>query len=938
MTGVLEAPVAVPAPEVGMTDAAPRGGGWTRLRVDLRLARRQAARAWGSSLLVVALVAMPMALLTGGAIFGFSRLATPEQKITAELGHSDAWLQVVGGPDPSRWQNVADPWWNSVERDDDNVPVNPELPPIDDVTGLLPPGTRVIEIALAAMVAETPGGLGNFEAIIGEAWDPALDGRFEFLTGRAPANAREAMVSPGALDRLDAAVGDTLTLAEPHLTFTIVGVLKSATQPDSAQSLYLPAAGALTAAVQSRTWFTPDWQPTADELPALNHEGVIAYARDLVADSPGIGSMDASAAWTIAAAAAIVAAFCAYLVVLLAGAAFAVSARRQQRSLAVAASVGAPRASVFRIVLLQGTVLGVVAGVVGAAIGVGLAAIALPVFDDGNAQSYWGFNVPWPLIIGVVLFAIVVATASAIMPARAATRGDVLAALRGARRPVSVRADRPLWGSLLVAVGLAVTAVSGLTLGALNAAEEIDYGNPLRQLAVIGVIAGPILFQIGVVLAGHWILSLLAKAGAYLGLAPRIATRDAAANPSRVVPAFGAIAACVFIASFALSAVGVYGASNAKNWWYSSPLGTVHVDVWTTYAGTDDMEDAAVAALEVTDPDRTAIVRGQSQMFETDEQGLPVGPEAETLFTPELVHYIDCDTIESGSCSQRASALLTAGWVHVIDEADLDVALGVKVPEAAIRAFRGGAAIVTDPDFIADGNVTINQWNRQFVDTYWQYYDPERPLDPLGSWRLTAAEVDLEHPLPFPVVVSPETAAELGMSIAPIQVIGAYDAPPTQERLDALAEVVAQPWGADGGLSYGMENGPPDTAPWLWLIIGATGVLVLGASAVTLGLARFERRPDDATLTAVGAPRRLRRGIAFWQGVVIVGVGAVTGTLAGLIPMWGITLMQPDSLNIGDAPWPWLAGLALGLPIAIAIANWLVPPRHPDLTRRTAIA
>jgi hypothetical protein len=37
-------------------------------------------------------------------------------------------------------------------------------------------------------------------------------------------------------------------------------------------------------------------------------------------------------------------------------------------------------------------------------------------------------------------------------------------------------------------------------------------------------------------------------------------------------------------------------------------------------------------------------------------------------------------------------------------------------------------------------------------------------------------------------------------------------------------------------------------------------------------------------------------------------------------------------------PWPWLALLAIGLPAAIVLAAWLVPPRHPDLTRRTVIA
>ena len=283
-------------------------------------------------------------------------------------------------------------------------------------------------------------------------------------------------------------------------------------------------------------------------------------------------------------------------------------------------------------------------------------------------------------------------------------------------------------------------------------------------------------------------------------------------------------------------------------------------------------------------------------------------------------------------------ALLSAGYVHVIDGADLDTALGVTVPDAALRAFESGGAIVTDPDFVADRSVTINQWDREFLDTYWQNYDPDQPLDPLDSWTLPATEIDLTHPLWFKVIISPDTAAKLGMSTVPVTIIGAYDEPPTQKSLDALAENVAQPFLAAGGLAFGMENGPPDPAPWLWLIIGATGVLVLGAAGVTLGLARYERRPDDATLTAVGAPQRLRRGIAFWQGIVIVGVGAVTGTLAGLIPMWGITLWQPDQLDISNAPWPWLAGLALGLPLAIATVNWLVPPRHPDLTRRTAIA
>ena len=141
------------------------------------------------------------------------------------------------------------------------------------MTSLLPAGTRVIEITGASATAETPGGIGILELSIGDAWDPALAGRFEFLAGRAPANAHEAMVSPGALGRLDAQLGDTVTLTDPRAEFTIVGVLKSATLPDSAQTLFVPAGTGLDAAEGMRTWFTPDWQPTADQVPELNHNG-----------------------------------------------------------------------------------------------------------------------------------------------------------------------------------------------------------------------------------------------------------------------------------------------------------------------------------------------------------------------------------------------------------------------------------------------------------------------------------------------------------------------------------------------------------------------------------------------------------------------------------------------------------------------------------------
>jgi len=119
-------------------------------------------------------------------------------------------------------------------------------------------------------------------------------------------------------------------------------------------------------------------------------------------------------------------------------------------------------------------------------------------------------------------------------------------------------------------------------------------------------------------------------------------------------------------------------------------------------------------------------------------------------------------------------------------------------------------------------------------------------------------------------------------------------------------------------------------------------VLVLGASAVALGLARFERRPDDATLSAVGGTRLLRRNIGFWQGLVIAGFGTFAGAAAGILPPIGFWMQSQTAyqgpMDLADIPWAMLLGLAVALPVMIAVVNWLVPPRHPDLTRRTAIA
>ncbi|KHK98898.1 hypothetical protein LK09_08570 [Microbacterium mangrovi] len=888
------------------------------------------------------LVALPVAGLAGGAVMVRSHIASPQQRADLELGRTGAWLQVVGGADPTRTQDPRRPYDNTVAQDADGRPANAERPAPTSPASVLPAGTRTIELhEQGSLFVKTATGVGQVAVTAGPAWDPALRGRYVILGGSAPANSSEAMVTPGMLDRLGAKIGDRVTLADSGAGYTISGTMRRLDQLASDEEVYLPSS-ALGDVPGLARWYTPDWQPTTAQLADLNHAGFIAYGRDLATRAANGGDNETSQnVWTALLIGTVAAVFCGYLVVMLAGAAFAVAARRQQRSLAVAGSVGATPADAFRVVLLQGTVLGAAGGLVGATVGVGLAAAVLAVTDNGALDTFWGnwgVKVPWSVLLGILIFAVVVGTVAAIVPARAATKGDTLGALRGARRPARLNARRPVWGGLLMVLGLAGTVVGGLTLAALNLHEPVEDELPLRSIALWAVVLSPVVFQIGMLLAGHWVLTGIARVASRLGFAPRLASRDAAANPSRVIPAFAAIAVCVFLASFALSATATSSAANSRMYSWSGPLGSVQVSAWgqdashatTTLRTIDDL-------LAPTNPTST-IVQYFPQDAPTDP-GTGIGDP----------HFGVWATSSPCNGCATGDAVVSPGAVSVVDPDKLGALLDVSVPARIVDLMkRGGAVQVSsprDPSIGKEGTITLQEWATSALNDY-----TERMTNPSGTTG------DLPRPrrsieLPFTrfaadrtsgtaqVVIAPATAKRLGMTVVPQFVVAVYPRPidtPTLDRLTAAAKNVRV--GESGTLDVRAERGPDPAAPWLWLIMAVAGVLVIGASAVSLGLARFERRPDDATLAAVGANRGVRRRINAWQAGIIAGIGTVVGTIAGVIPVWGLLSGNTYFRFAQDVPWVWLILLALGLPALVAVVSWAVPPRHPDLTRRTAIA
>jgi putative ABC transport system permease protein len=117
---------------------------------------------------------------------------------------------------------------------------------------------------------------------------------------------------------------------------------------------------------------------------------------------------------------------------------------------------------------------------------------------------------------------------------------------------------------------------------------------------------------------------------------------------------------------------------------------------------------------------------------------------------------------------------------------------------------------------------------------------------------------------------------------------------------------------------------------------GATvgGILIaLGVLAMTVGLIRSETAGDLRTLTAAGAGARTRRALTGVTAGVIALLGAALGTVAAFLASlaWAHSSLTQ---TFGNVPWSDVGLLVIGMPLAGAVAGWLLGGRAPSAVAR----
>ena len=774
-----------------------------RLRPLLRIAWRDARGHRGRSLLVLAMVALPVAALTAG-LTAYTALTPTTDELAADvLGHGDVTL--VGDPVALR-RAAAD----------------------------LPDGATVT-VRTTVTARTVAGGAQHTVAVDDVAPDDAvLAPRYEMLDGRAPQRPGEAAVTPAVLADLDAGIGERIGLDEPALHLTVTGTVRRPERLAEPAALVAPGTlddvpGAVVSAV------FVDLPAGVDPADLVLDEAVTSVTRtDLTgADeetSTAFGSMFGLAALGLAETGLVIAA------------AFVVGTqRRLRRAGLVAAAGGEPRDN-RAVVLSEGVVLGLLGGIAGVGLGL-LAVAALSSRLDDIAGRVTSDTAPPPgVLVGAIALGVVTATLAVLGQARLAGRVGVIDALAG-RLPDPAPPGRVArWGGIVGLAGAGVIA-AGAGLGE----EGI-------QVLGVGVMV------VGALMAVPLLVAITGRAATSLPLPLRLAARDTARHGRR---AGAAVAAAALALALPITVATIMRAEDTRNR-AEPPLATDHVLV--SGGNRASMADAPAVDAAV----RAAVdVEAAAPMLPAQ---LPDDGGPATVFAGPA----------GGTAGAAQLGTLTVGGPEL---------LRALHAESAIDDLQAGAAVIIGGDGPAAGVVHVAAAAGGEV--------------PAVELRTVTTDGP-GFPALARVVVSPERAAELELTVSPVgALLYRASAPIALATLDEIRAGIAT---LEDVWVLGAEDTLGGTASLERLLLAIAVPVALATLGVSTAMVVAESRRDQAVLAAVGAAPGTRRRVIGSAALLLGLLAAVIAVPAGFVPVT-LVLQLTDPTYPAVVPWTAMAGV-----------------------------
>ena len=217
---------------------------------------------------------------------------------------------------------------------------------------------------------------------------------------------------------------------------------------------------------------------------------------------------------------------------------FQVLVAQRRRTLALLRTIGAQKGQLYRSVIGEAAILGLIASALGIAFGSAIMAIVVHSHALASLGMTGGLVFTWQVFVIPLVFGVVMTVLASIGSARSATRVTPLEALRPIEVSDTKRAGiaRGATGFLLIALGLVLTVGAVMMLrSALTSSSDLSDGYSTMLLAAI---AGCALIFIGLVItAAFWMPLLMRLGGAFAALfgpAAKIAHANIQKNPRRV--------------------------------------------------------------------------------------------------------------------------------------------------------------------------------------------------------------------------------------------------------------------------------------------------------------------------------------------------------------------------------------------------------------------
>lgn len=893
-------------------------------RLALRLARRELRRRPWRTALVVLMVVLPTAAMTLSVAAIRTGAWTAEDQLEAVYGQSDATAQ----------------WY------DQGTPSPPTPEAIAALEAALPEGSHaVVESSAFDRVRD---GEDRFYLNIRDLAlnDPMADGRVADLRGRVATTDDEVVLNDDLAERMGVDIGSTIHPDRLGRDLTVVGIATFRGWTDDLAYVGAPLteasfAGDDSPGLETSVLVDVPGRPYLD-APIENDEFGVPVDASITApgwtvtpiDMEGDADVGLSLFWTYVMGGVT-------LVILgtIITAAFAISARRQLRTVGLLSSTGASPRTVKRFLILQGAVT----GAIGAALGIGIGLLLVFLFPAERMSEVVGHHVsgvvlPLVELVPILLLGTLGAAAAAGIPARSASKVSTLQALAGRRPLPRVPTRMPAWGviSLLIGAACFAMAVSG----------SRDGGSSLWALIAV---AGALATLAGVCFISPWVVARLDGFSARFPYSWRLAGRSLARNRVRSSAVIGAIAA---VAAALVTGSTLY-ASDAADDCCANELPYI--------ASTQVILSASEVRATDLDPDGDGPLPVEPNYFEytpTEVDAELRARVAEVLPDARQIPFTELASTSGASFDGRGT---------VYAEVRAPRGAGGEDGEAVVFANPrvGVASIALLDEFgvpdelrreLGEGRaVVIGPWSDDTTFLLVDGQTADRSIDVAGIVHDPAASWSVPT-----VLISEATARDLGYDLVPGGVVFSNPDPLTRSEIKAIDTLQQDLWWEQDSIAMPKSPGTiarevpeeihteanisypsrEDFSPALIRAIVLVAVFVLMLAVVAIGLALAGKDSDDErqVLAAIGAPPRTLRRVGALRGVLLVGIAVLLAIPAGLLPAAAILEASDTTARQHLAlDWPTIGFLVVAVPLVTGTVVWiagrirdLVKPMRPD--------